>query len=79
MAKYLEDFFQGRRLIAFDVEGVSRRRCLLTKVFDGPEWSSLKFKRLEGKRFPAVTTCKRARIWSVERGERAKWIDLEAV
>ena len=78
MAKYLEDFFKGRRLVAFDVEGVFRRRCLLTKMFDDSEWSSLKFKLLEGKRFPAVNTCKRARIWSVEPGERAKWIDLEA-
>ena len=27
------------------------------KVFDCSEWNGLRFKRLEGKRFPAVTKC----------------------
>ena len=55
--KVLRRFLPREKLVAFDVEGVSRRRCLSTKVFDGSEWNGLKFKRLEGKRFPAVTKC----------------------
>ena len=53
----LREFLPREKLVAFDVEGVSRRRCFSTKVFDGSEWNGLKFKRLEGKRFPAVTKC----------------------
>ena len=70
--KVLREFLLRKNPVAFDVEGASRQRSLMLRV------ERFEIQTFGGKTVPSGYQVQRAKIWSVERCERAKWSHLEA-